>query len=389
MEMSLISSKICQLGINLTNNNLMIISPSTTKLQMGSGQILKSYNLSVRVSAQSVSYSQSAVPAKASQEHITISNHEDGVKLYVGLPMNSVTECNAINHSRAIAAGLKALKLLGVEGVELPIWWGVAEKESMGNYNWLGYLTLVQMIQESGLKLHVSLCFHGSKQDNIPLPSWVLKIGESKPDIFFTDRAGKRYDECLSFGVDDLHVFDGKTAMQVYKGFIKSFKTCFASYMGSTITGVTIGMGPDGELRYPSNHDQIKSKVGYGAGEFQCYDENMMQNLKQHAENFGNPNWGLGGPHDAPSYYQQPIADTFFKEGGSWESFYGDFFLSWYSNQLVSHANRMLSLAKLSFSDTTVMVLGKLPLIHSWYRSRSHPAEVIAGFYSTINRNGY
>ncbi|XP_071730405.1 inactive beta-amylase 9-like [Rutidosis leptorrhynchoides] len=391
MELSLISRNFCQLGMNHTNNNnnLMIISPSTTKLQMGSLQISKSSNLSVRVSAQSVSHSQSAVPAKASQEHITISNHEDGVKLYVGLPMNSVTECNAINHSRAIAAGLKALKLLGVEGVELPIWWGVAENESIGNYNWLGYLTLVQMIQESGLKLHVSLCFHGSKQDNIPLPSWVLKFGEYEPNIFFSDRAGKRYDECLSFGVDDLPVFDGKTAMQVYKGFIESFKTCFAPYMGSTITGVTIGMGPDGELRYPSHNHQNKSKVGYGAGEFQCYDENMMRNLKQHAENLGNPNWGLGGPHDAPSYNQQPIVDTFFEDNGSWESPYGDFFLSWYSNQLVSHADRMLSLAKSSFSDTTVMVSGKLPLIHSWYKSRSHPSEVTAGFYKTINRNGY
>lgn len=161
---------------------------------------------------------------------------KDGVKLYVGLPMNSISECNAINHSKAISAGLRALKLLGVEGVELPIWWGVAEKESMGKYEWSGYLSLVDMIQKSGLKLHVSLCFHASKEENIPLPKWIREVGESQPDIFFADRSGKRYTDCLSFGVDNLPVFDGKTSMQVYKGFLESFKTVFAPFMGSTIT---------------------------------------------------------------------------------------------------------------------------------------------------------
>lgn len=159
-----------------------------------------------------------------------------GVKLYVGLPMNSVSECNAINHSRAIAAGLRALKLLGVEGVELPIWWGVSEKEAMGKYEWSGYLALVEMVRKSGLKLHVSLCFHACKEENIALPKWVSDIGESEPDIFFADRSGKRYKDCLSFGVDDLPVFDGKTAIQVYQGFIESFKMVFAPFMGSTIT---------------------------------------------------------------------------------------------------------------------------------------------------------
>ncbi|KAI3505736.1 hypothetical protein L1887_27937 [Cichorium endivia] len=314
----------------------------------------------------------------------TKSKPKDGVKLYVGLPMNSVSDCHTINHSRAISAGLRALKLLGIEGVELPIWWGVAEKEAMGKYNWSGYLTLVDMIQKAGLKLHVSLFFHGSKHENIPLPKWVSEIGESEPDIFFADRSGKRYKDCLSFGVDDLPVFNGKTAINIYQGFIESFKNSFSSFMGSTITGITIGMGPDGELRYPSYHNE--SKTGLGAGEFQCYDKNMMNDLKKHADNHGNPNWGLSGPHDAPNYNQQPITNTFFKEDGSWETPYGDFFLSWYSTQLTSHADKILSMAASSFRDTPVTLSGKLPLIHSWYRTRSHPAEVAAGFYNNVNR---
>ncbi|KAJ0768909.1 putative beta-amylase [Helianthus annuus] len=370
---------LCQFGSNNNNVPMMIICSS--KLQ---SQVIRCSSVPVKVA----SCSQAAVSTKGSRD-LSGSDHKDGVKLYVGLPLNSISECNAIHHSRAIAAGLRALKLLGVEGVELPVWWGVAEKQAMGKYEWSGYLALVDMIQKSGLKLHVTICFHASKEEDIQLPKWVSEVGESKRDIFFADRSGKRYKHCLSFGVDTLPVFDGKTAIEVYQGFIESFKTSFAPFMGSTITGVTIGMGPDGELRYPSHHDQVNNNVDHGAGEFQCYDENMMQSLKENAENAGNPLWGLCGPHDAPTYNQQPIMNTFFKEGGPWETAYGDFFLSWYSTQLVSHADRMLSLAASSFNNTTVKVSGKLPLVPSWYRTRSHPAEVTAGFYNTVNRNGY
>lgn len=157
------------------------------------------------------------------------------VRLYVGLPMDAVSDCNTVNHARAIAAGLKALKLLGVEGVELPIWWGIVEKEANEKYEWSGYLALAEMVQNAGLKLHASLCFHGSKQPNISLPKWVSQIGEDQPNIFFTDRSSQRYKQCLSLSVDDLPVLNGKTPIQVYHDFCESFKSTFLPFMGSTI----------------------------------------------------------------------------------------------------------------------------------------------------------
>jgi hypothetical protein len=248
------------------------------------------------------------------------------------------------------------------------------------------------MVQNAGLKLHVSLCFHGSKKPNIPLPKWVSKIGEDQPNIFFTDRSGQHYKQCLSLAVDDLPVLNGKTPLQVYHDFCESFKSTFLPFMGSTIKGVSMGLGPDGELRYPSN-DRVGKSGGAivpGVGEFQCYDQNMLGILKQHAEANGNPFWGLGGPHDAPSYDQSPNSANFFKDhGGSWESPYGDFFLSWYSNQLISHGNKLLSLASSSFSDTDTTIYGKVPLIHTWYRTKSHASELTSGFYNTSTRNGY
>ncbi|KAF9605388.1 hypothetical protein IFM89_016965 [Coptis chinensis] len=309
--------------------------------------------------------------------------------LYVGLPVDAVSDCNTINHVRAIGVGLKALKLLGCEGVELPIWWGIVEKEGMGKYEWSAYLAIAKMVQDSGLNLRVTLCFHGSKEDNIPLPLWISKIGQGQPDIFFTDRSGSRYRECLSFGVDGLPVLDGKTPMQVYQGFFESFKSSFSAFMGSTITDISVGLGANGELRYPSCPLAKAGEVS-GAGEFQCYDKHMLNHLKQHAQETGNALWGLGGPHDAPIYYEAPSSSSFFKDnGGSWETPYGDFFLSWYSSQLVSHGERLLSLASATFSDSFVNISGKIPLLHAWYKMRSHPCEVTAGFYNTVARDGY
>ncbi|GAV63404.1 Glyco_hydro_14 domain-containing protein [Cephalotus follicularis] len=332
-----------------------------------------------------------ARPGHVSDSHsVTRFKLLDSVRLHVGLPMDAVSDSNTVNHARAIAAGLKALKLLGVEGVELPVWWGIVEKEVNGKYEWSGYIALAEMIQKAGLKLHVSLCFHASKQPKIPLPRWVSMIGESQFSIFFADKSRQPCKECLSLAVDDLSVLDGKTPMQVYQEFCESFKSAFSPFMGSTITGVTMGLGPDGELRYPSHHCLAKSTNMSGVGEFQCYDKNMLNLLKQHAEATGNPLWGLGGPHNAPDYDQPPNSNNFFSDyGGSWESPYGDFFLSWYSSQLISHGDRLLSLASSTFRDTEVTVYGKVPLMYTWYRTRSHPSELTTGFYNVANRDGY
>lgn len=141
-----------------------------------------------------------------------------------------------MNHARAIAAGLKALKLLGVDGVELPVWWGVAEKEAMGKYDWSSYLAIVEMVKSLDLELHVSLCFHASGDPKLPLPEWVSRIGELDPSIYFTDKSGKQYKDCLSLGVDDVPVLHGKTPLEVYKAFLESFKSLFSPFIGSTIT---------------------------------------------------------------------------------------------------------------------------------------------------------
>ncbi|KAH0860507.1 hypothetical protein HID58_088768 [Brassica napus] len=244
----------------------------------------------------------------------------ESVKLFVGLPLDTVSDCNNVNHLKAITAGLKALKLLGVEGIELPIFWGVVEKEAPGKYEWSGYLAVAEIVKKVGLKLHASLSFHGSKHPEISLPDWVAKIGEAEQGIYFTDRYGKQYKDCLSFA-----------------------------------------------LRYPSHQHETNLS---GAGEFQCYDKHMLSALKHYAESTGNPLWGLGGPHDAPAYDQQPCSTSFFSDGGSWES-------------------QVLSVASSAFKGTGVSLCGKLPLLHQWNKLRSQPSELTAGFYSSGGHDRY
>ncbi|PKA62266.1 Inactive beta-amylase 9 [Apostasia shenzhenica] len=314
------------------------------------------------------------------------------VQLFVGLPLDAVSNCNTINHARAIAIGLRALKLLGVDGVELPVWWGIVQPDlsTSGAGNWSSYLALAGLVLEAGLRLRVSLNLHSSETPAIPLPRWISRIIEANPDILCAGRSGLRCRDCLSFAVDELPVLDGRTPIKVYEDFFLSFRSAFSELFGNTVTDISVGLGPNGELRYPSSQQLAGRRRPDAIGEFQCYDKYMLADLKKHAEESGNPLWGLGGPHDAPEYNQAPDSSGFFREnGGSWQTPYGDFFLSWYSEQLLLHGDRLLSVASKVFDDLPVRLSAKVPLLHYWHRSRSRPAELISGFYNTEGRDGY
>jgi beta-amylase len=50
---------------------------------------------------------------------------------------------------------------------------------------------------------------------HIPLPQWVTEIGETNPDIYFTDREERRHTECLTWGIDKERVLKRRTAVEV------------------------------------------------------------------------------------------------------------------------------------------------------------------------------
>lgn len=313
------------------------------------------------------------------------------VPVYVMLPLGVINmKCELVDLD-GLLKQLRVLKSLHVDGVMVDCWWGIVEAHAPLEYNWNGYKKLFQMVRELKLKLQVVMSFHecgGNFGDDvcIPIPHWVAEIGRSNPNIFFTDREGRHNPECLSWGIDKERVLRGRTALEVYFDFMRSFRVEFDEYFeDGIISMIEVGLGPCGELRYPSC--PVKHGWRYpGIGEFQCYDQYLLKSLRKAAETRGHPTWARG-PDNAGTYNSQPHETGFFCDGGDYDGYYGRFFLSWYSQVLVDHGNSVLSLAKLAFEGTCIAA--KLSGIHWCYKTVSHAAELTAGFYNPCNRDGY
>ncbi|CAK9143327.1 unnamed protein product [Ilex paraguariensis] len=313
------------------------------------------------------------------------------VPVYVMLPLGVINmKCELVDPD-GLLKQLRVLKSINIDGVMVDCWWGIVEAHAPQDYNWNGYKRLFQMVRELKLKLQVVMSFHecgGNVGDDvcIPLPHWVAEIGRSNPDIFFTDRAGRRNPECLSWGIDKERVLRGRTAVEVYFDCMRSFRVEFDEFFEDGIFSmIELGLGPCGELRYPSN--PVKHGWRYpGVGEFQCYDQYLLKSLRKAAETRGHTFWALG-PDNVGSYNSRPHETGFFCDGGDYDGYYGRFFLNWYSHALLDHGDRVLSLAKLAFEGTCIAV--KLSGIHWWYKTASHAAELTAGFYNPCNRDGY
>ena len=271
----------------------------------------------------------------------------------------------------------------------------------------------------NGLKVQAVMSFHaagGNVGDNvnIPLPDWVLQVGEEHPDIFYTDASGNRNPECLSLGCDDELVLEGRSPVRAYRDFVEAFLLACEGYLGWVVSEVTVGLGPAGEMRYPSYPEGDGRWRFPGIGEFQCYDAYMLQDLKEKAKEVGHPEWGHGGPHDSGNYTKCPWETGFFHpQSGSYKTDYGNFFLEWYSDSLIAHGDRVLTsisevvrdhcrwkdqmAIECSREDGTKLVrpieevkVGiKLAGVHWWYKSSSHAGELTAGYYNTRHRNGY
>ncbi|XP_038876128.1 beta-amylase 1, chloroplastic-like [Benincasa hispida] len=318
-----------------------------------------------------------------------------GVPVFVMMPLDSVTMGNKVNRRKAMEVSFQAMKGAGVEGVMVDVWWGLVEKERSGEYNFGGYEELLGMAAKYGLKVQAVMSFHqcgGNVGDSctIPLPRWVVEEMQKDPDLCYTDQWGRRNLEYVSLGCDNLPVLKGRAPVQCYVDFMRAFKQNFNHLLGNTIVEIQVGMGPAGELRYPSYPEQNGTWRFPGIGAFQCFDKYMLSSLKAAANAAGKPEWGLSGPTDAGHYNNWPEDTWFFKkEGGGWNSSYGEFFLSWYSQILLEHGDMILSHASSIFKPSNVKISVKIAGIHWHYGSRSHAPELTAGYYNTRYRDGY
>ncbi|XP_060189145.1 beta-amylase-like isoform X2 [Lycium barbarum] len=314
------------------------------------------------------------------------------VPVYVMLPLDVISVDNVFRDQDKCEKQFKELRAAGVDGIMVDVWWGIVEANSPRQYNWSAYRSLFQLVQKTGLKIQAIMSFHqcgGNIGDDvfIPIPKWVLAIGENNPDIFYTNRAGTRNKECLSLAVDNQPLFEGRTAVQIYSDYMRSFRENMSDFLeAGGIVDIEVGLGPAGELRYPS-YTQSQGWKFPGIGKFQCYDKYMRTDFKEAATKAGHSEWDL--PDDAGTYNNIPAETGFFGPSGTYLTEKGKFFLNWYSSKLLLHGDQILDEANKAFLGCKVKLSAKATGIHWWYKDASHAAELTAGYYNLDNRDGY
>ena len=358
----------------------------------------------------------------------------------VMLPLDCVARTTTRTTRETLAKALRSVADAGADGVMVDCWWGACEGERPRAYEWRGYLALCEMCRDAGLSVDVVLSFHacgdsvGDEGCEIGLPEWAR--GEPARENMYADRRGNVTEEYLSLWGDETRDArrGDRSPLECYRDFMAAFRAAFATFLtGSAdappvISQVIIGLGPCGELRYPS----YRAGDGWhfpGVGEFQAFDERARMSLAYEAAACGKPEWGRHPPVNGPSYncdpegnvLEPPIRRTsedepdakrrhtmtastsnssltsasfscapesasrsfFAADGtGDWNTPYGKFFLSWYSRELVAHGERVLEHAVREFDDVDASLGIKCAGVHWWHGHPSRAAECTAGYYN-------
>ncbi|KAF6157203.1 hypothetical protein GIB67_041664 [Kingdonia uniflora] len=162
--------------------------------------------------------------------------------------------------------------------------------------------------------------------------------------------------------------------LEIYRDYMKSFRESMTDFLDSgLIIDIEVGLGPAGELRYPS-YPQNQGWLFPGIGEFQCYDKYLKEEFNKAATG---------------EYIDVLSSTNFFKSNGTYISEKGKFFLTWYSNKLLTHGDQILDEANQIFLGCKVKLAAKVSGIHWWYKEDNHAAELTAGYYNLNNRDGY
>lgn len=90
----------------------------------------------------------------------------------------------------------------------------------------------------------------------------------------------------------------------------------------------------------------------------QCYDKCLKADFREAAIAAGHPEWEL--PDDAGNYNSTPYQTGFFRPRGTYLTEKGKFFLTWYSNKLLSHADQILDEANRIFLGCRVKLAAKV-----------------------------
>jgi beta-amylase len=316
-------------------------------------------------------------------------DHRKHVKLSVMMPLD-------LHKWRvdSVERRLQRLKDAGVHGVMCDFWWGLVEVKPKV-YDWSFYRKIAEAAKRVGMEIEPVMSFHkcgGNVGDSclINLPPWVLEEAKriGRDSVFYTDKWGFVNDEYISLAADTTCKFHGRTPMEMYTDLIASFANEFQDLFHECISKVQIGMGPAGELRYPS-FPLVKWSYP-GPGTFQCYDKNMRANWARHCrDHLHKKEWEHRLP-DTKGYNHDPAShDSWFHS--EVHSEYGKAFMRWYADELLGHGDRVLRAASALLGKDAygLDISGKVAGLHWLYKTPHHATECCAGYYNTNKNDAY
>uniref|UniRef100_A0A7S2NIA4 Beta-amylase n=1 Tax=Zooxanthella nutricula TaxID=1333877 RepID=A0A7S2NIA4_9DINO len=317
------------------------------------------------------------------------------VPIFVMMPLDTVTEDgNSVKDLAVRKAWLQGLAKSGVQGVMVDVWWGLCETKP-GQYNFAGYLELCKILKGLGLKLQAVMSFHqcgGNVGDSvtIPVPSWALEPARAA-GLLYQDRDARVSEDCLSLSADKQAIFPGKggagkrDALTLYKDYMAAFAGAFAPFLGTTVVEIQVGMGPCGELRYPSY--QLSQGWNYpGTGLIMAHDAGMQKMLAEAAKSAGKPGAFGKVPVSAPTdTCGSPQSCALFSKVGAGDAHrtgaHGAFFLAWYHSTLLAHGEAVLRAAFSAFPKMEGLAYSvKVSGIHWHCMHPSRAAEACAGY---------
>lgn len=354
-----------------------------------------------------------------------------GVPVFIMLPLDTALPDPAIP-TDILRGYLTKLKQIGVTGIMVDVWWGSCEP-APGDYRFDTYIHLIEMCQQLQLQVQAVMSFHscgGNVGDtvNIPLPVWVIEAADEH-GLWFLDDQGATTKEYITFGADTERVLpvgsnvarntsarrsipqeivdealvastsepsqpaqsqneiELRTPIETYVAFVAAFLNRMSeAELLESIAEIQLGMGPCGELRYPS-YPLADDKWKFpGIGKFQCFDKYMLCKMYDAIEKQGNGLIKAASlpPRDAGDYNDTPWDTQFFTKGFKSDS--GKWFLRWYFGELLRHGEHLLKGVREIAPDTNIAV--KISGVHWWRFSSSRAAEATAG-YINGSASGY
>lgn len=279
---------------------------------------------------------------------------------------------------------LARLADLGVHGVFTDIWWSKVERERRGVYDWTRYDVIAEAIADAGLVWVPGIAFHScgtnvGDDNRVVIRDWFWNLLDPlcPGAAQFVSEHGNACKEYVSFWATPY-------VLPIYREFMQAFADRFA-WATDFIAEVCIGLGPCGELRYPSYNNHDGKQAAYPSrGALQCYSpaakvDFQRAMLRKHGS-LDKISRAWRRSLSLSDVALPADAETFFTTR-QFNTTYGRDLLGWYQGVLLSHARQVLGAAADVFAQEPynhIPVGVKIAGIH-WRVGRKDGAKIIHG----------